>query len=124
MYFPQQVYSPFAYDTTPPDVVSEMVAQNARLAKFGTALLTAENPAGTSLSGNGNIETAWRKYNGHTYYFALNLSPYSVTNASLATTGLSPSQTLSVDGEGRSVSLQNGNLVDSFGANECHIYVV
>jgi titin len=123
VYFPQQVYNPFAYDTTPADVVAEMVTQNARLSKYGTALLTAENPAGTSLSASGNIETAWRRYNGHTYYFALNLSPGAVT-ASLATTGLSPSQTVSVDGENRTVTLQNGNLTDTWGANECHVYVV
>jgi hypothetical protein len=123
VYFPHSL-NPFNYDNTPADVAAEMTVQDARLTKFGAALLTAQNPAGTSLSANGTIETAWRVYNGHTYYFALNLSPNAVNNVSLATTGLSASQTLTVDGEGRNVTLQNGNLADSFKPYEAHIYVV
>ena len=123
VYFPHSL-NPFNYDNTPADVAAEMTVQDARLSKFGAALLSAQNPTGTSLSANGSIETAWRVYNGHTYYFALNLSPNAVNNVSLNTTGLSASQTLTVDGENRNVTLQNGTLIDSFKPYEAHIYVV
>jgi hypothetical protein len=121
VYFPQAL-THFNYDATPPDVAAEMTVQNARLAKYGTALLTTENPAGTSISASG-IETCWRIYNGKKYYFSLNLSPTAVNNVNLATTGLNPSQSLVVDGEGRNVTLQNGNIVENFKPFECHVYV-
>ncbi len=122
VYFPHSL-TPFNYDATPANVIAEMTVQNARLSKFGTALLTTQNPAGTSISNNGTIETSWRIFNGKKYYFTLNLSANAVSNVSLATTGLAPATTLAVDGENRSVTLQNGNIIDSFKPYEMHVYV-
>ena len=122
VYFPHSL-TPFNYDATPADVASEMTVQNARLSKYGANLLTTQNPAGTSISNNGTIETSWRIFNGKKYYFTLNLSANAVSNVSLATTGLAPSTTLAVDGESRNVTLQNGNIVDSFKPYEMHVYV-
>jgi hypothetical protein len=121
VYFPHAL-AHFNYDATPPDVAAEMTVQNARLAKYGTALLTTENPTGTSISATG-IETCWRIYNGKKYYFALNLTPNAVNNVTLTTTGLGSSQTLAVDDESRSVTLQNGTMVENFKPFECHVYV-
>ena len=122
VYFPHAL-SPFNYDATPANVVAEMTTQDARLTKYGAALLSTQNPAGTSISNNGTIETAWRVFNGKKYYFTLNLSANAVNNVSLATTGLTASTTLAVDGESRNVTLQGGNIVDSFKPYEMHVYV-
>ena len=122
VYFPHSL-TPFNYDATPANVVAEMTVQNARLSSYGATLLSAQNPAGTSISNNGTIETSWRIFNGKKYYFTLNLSGNAVNNVSLATTGLTPSTTLAVDGESRNVTLQNGSIVDSFKPYEMHVYV-
>ncbi len=122
VYFPHSL-TPFNYDATSAGVAAEMTVQNARLSQYGANLLTTQNPAGTSISNNGAIETSWRIFNGKKYYFTLNLSANTVSNVSLATTGLAPSTTLAVDGESRNVTLQNGNIVDTFKPYEMHVYV-
>jgi hypothetical protein len=132
IYFPDSLV-PFAYDNTEASVSAEMTTQDARVSRLGGMLLSAENPAGISVAGEivpaqpngytGSIETAWRVYNGHTYLIVENYSAYNLTNVSLATSGLTPGKTFTVDGENRSVGLQGTNLVDNFKPYEVHVYV-
>ena len=75
------------------------------------------------MSGAADIQTGWRFYNGKKYFFSVNMS-HSTETVTLSTTGLNAAQTLNVDGENRSVTLQNGKLTDTFKPFELHVYTV
>jgi hypothetical protein len=64
----------------------------------------------------------YRQYNGHTYYFIMNMShtPQNLT-FNLPNAGTGNAQVVN---EGRNAWVQNGTVSDSFGAYGLHIYMV
>ena len=69
-YFPQQVDYGFQFDATPPNLVSEMTRQNARLSQYGPMLVAHGGPLNLAKP----LEGAWRHWNGHYYYIVLDYS--------------------------------------------------
>jgi hypothetical protein len=123
VYFPQQIGNGFHFDATPGNVAAEMTTQNARLQRFGAALLQGTNTGGVSATGSGPLEVATRVYNGHTYFFVLNLSNQWLSNQSTYVSGVNAGTTFSVDGENRTVQVNGNAITDSFAPFQLHVYV-
>jgi hypothetical protein len=123
VYFPQQIGNGFQFDATPANVANEMAVQDAKLQKYGAALLQGTNTGSVSAAGSGSLEVATRVYNGHKYFFVLNLSANTVSGQAVNINGLSANSTLSVDGENRTVTLNGTTMTDTFTPYAIHVYV-
>jgi hypothetical protein len=121
IYFPQKIGGGFLFDAMNPQVEAEMKKVNARLTRIGDALMTQKDPSGVNVDVDGPLQVTWRKHNGKTYAVVLNLSNKAVT-AKMDVKGVSG--TANVDGEGRTVTIKNGTISDSFKPYEAHVYVV
>ncbi|HYE20229.1 MAG TPA: calcium-binding protein, partial [Tepidisphaeraceae bacterium] len=124
VYFPQRIGKGFLWENMTPAVEAEMVKTNGRLARLGDAIMSAMNPAGVKVAAdNAALKVTWRKHGGKTYMIVLNNSAATVSGK-LTATGVTANTTATVDGEGRSVAVKNGQIADTFKPYEAHVYVV
>ena len=123
VYFPQSFNPTFSYDNTPPDVVTEMTTQNARLAALGPALVSSIDPPTLGLATPAPLEGTWRTYGGKNYFIVLNMSGNTLTNQQMTLRGTAGT-TAVVQGESRSVNITGGVITDNFAPYEAHVYVV
>ena len=82
------------------------------------------DPSSISAKLNTPLEATWRIYNGKSYFFVFNMSPNALSAQSVTLNGIAPSAAANVEGEGRSVALQNASLTDNFAPYELHVYSV
>jgi hypothetical protein len=100
-----------------------MTATNAKVQSIARVLQSEIDPPSRGLDTSGPLKGTWRVVDGKTYYVVLNFSDQPVTR-SMTFHGIGNVTTASVHGEGRSVSLANGALTDTFGAYSVHVYEV
>jgi hypothetical protein len=122
IYFPQRIGQGFLFDNMNAQVEAEMKKVDARLARIGAALMSQKDPAGASIDVDGNLRATWRHYGGKSYFIVLNNSTQAAT-ARMDVKGVSAGSA-SVDGEGRTVAITNGQITDTFKPMEAHVYVV
>jgi hypothetical protein len=121
--FPQQIGSGFRFDTTPADVVAEMTSTNARIQSLARVLNASSNPTSDKIVMNSAmLEGARKNYDGDQYFMILNMSSKTLSGQAVSLPGLSGLSRVDVFGEGRDLSLANGQLVDQFDPWEMHVY--
>jgi len=123
IYFPESFSPSFKFDNTPPEISAEMTKVDAKLQSIAGALNSDIDPPSRGLQVDGPLEGTWRVYNGKTYYVVLNFSDHTVTK-NVTLQGIGAASSADVNGEGRSVSLSNGTLSDTFAPFEIHVYQV
>ena len=128
IYGPQYDATQNSFDSTPPDVSIEMIAQNARLAALGSVLsqtptagFYGDGVAQTDLS---MLQGSERIYNGQHYYIVENRSSRNIGSVSFTLAGETGSAT--VWGEGRTISGSGGTFTDTsgFAPWSTHVYVI
>ena len=124
IYFPQQFKPAFSYDATPPEVVDEMIRQNARITALGPVLLSPSDPATLGVSAAAPLEASWRFYNGQAYFVVLNMSGQTLSDQAVHLEGTGRAKSATVQFEHRTVKLRKGGFTDSFGPYEAHVYAV
>lgn len=124
IYFPQKFKPSFSFDNTPPEIEAEMIAQNARLAALGPALIQPADPTTMGVSLPAGLEGGWRWYNGKAYFIVMNTTAGTVSEAGLGLQGVGRKGTVSVEGEDRSLRMSKRTIVDSFAPYETHVYSV
>ena len=124
IYFPQKIGGGFQYDMTPANLVTEMVAQNARIKSFGRVLNKPYNPLSLGWTpSNASLEATWRDDGVNDYFFVLNESNALVDDGQMTLTGLAAGVNwLEVVGESRVVPFINGKIVDDFTPYQVHVY--
>jgi len=102
-----------------------MTKQDATLTQFGAALESPIDPPTLGLVTPDAIEGTWRSFGGKTYYFVLNTTRSTLKKQVMALQGVGRYKTAVVAGENRSIQLdKHGNLTDTFGPYQLHIYQV
>jgi hypothetical protein len=126
IYFPFDVgANSWSYDATPPDVVAEMTRQNALITQLAGTLQGEINPSTIAATVPSPLEAGWRRTDGVSYFFVLNLSNTQVNGASVALMGVGAATSATVFNESsRSANLSGGKLTDDFAPYALHIYVV
>lgn len=128
IYGPQYDATQNSFDSTPPDVSIEMIAQNARLAALGSVLsqtptagFYGDGVAQTDLS---MLQGSERIYNGQHYYLVENRSSRNIGSVSFPLAGETGSAT--VWGEGRAINGSAGTFTDAsgFAPWSTHVYVI
>jgi chitodextrinase len=123
LYFPFAFSPNFTYENTPPDVALEMTHQDARLADLGPALMSPTDPYNFGIKLPNGLEGTWRLYNGKKYFIVFNTQHQTVTGAALTLVN-TPGTSAVVEGESRTVAINNGTITDTFAPYEMHAYVV
>jgi hypothetical protein len=125
VYFPFDIGpNSWSYDTTPDDVIEEMRVQHVIIEELAPTLQGEINPAEVGAEVDGPLEAGWRMTESVAYFFVLNPSGATVPDATVTFSGVPDTTTAEVFSESRSVDVQQGELTDSFGPYELHIYVV
>jgi hypothetical protein len=124
IYFPQRFKPSFSYDDTPPDVVDEMIRQNARMTALGPVLLSPSDPATLGVQADAPLETSWRFYKGKAYFIVLNMSEQTLKNQPIQLEGTGRSKSATVQFEKRTVAIRKGAMTDTFAPFETHVYEV
>src|SRR5687768_11914233 len=81
IYFPMSFKPSFRFDNTPPEIVAEMTATNAKIQSLAAVLQSEIDPPSRGLQVDGPLRGTWRVHNGRTYYVVLNFSEQAVTKA-------------------------------------------
>jgi hypothetical protein len=123
VYFSDQFKPKFEYDATPPDVVAEITAQNARLTDLSPVLLSKNNPKGYGIELPPGFEASWRAYKGKTYFIVLNTGSRRVDDVKMTLHGVADGPA-EVRGEGRTEQISGGQITDTFEGYSAHVYVV
>lgn len=122
-YFPASVRrDAFRFDAAPPEIVAEMVRQNALIRKAGRTLQGPVNPSGIQVSADKPLEVGWRLLDGQATVIVVNPTRSSVPNAKItikAATG--EARFLSDD---RRVPVANGVLRESVEPLGVRVFVV
>ncbi|MCW3005265.1 MAG: hypothetical protein JWQ20_4563, partial [Conexibacter sp.] len=124
IYFPQSFKPGFSYDNAAPDIVAEMQAQNARIAALGDVLLGPGDPPGLGIDAAAPLVATWRFHKGRAYFVVLNRSDQTLAAQTLRLHGTGRSKSAAVDGERRTVAVNNGVIRDDFAPYETHVYAV
>ena len=127
IYFPFDVGpTTWSYDTTPANVVAEMTKQNALMTQLAGTLQGEINPSAIAATVASPLEAGWRRTDGASYFFVLNLSNTQVKGASVSLKGVGAATSATVYNESpmRSVTLSGASFTDDFGPYELHVYVV
>jgi hypothetical protein len=109
-------------DFTPPDVVQEMVTQNARITALAKVLQGPINPASFAVAAAQPIDVGWRDASGERYVIAVN---YAARPAQrwIRVSGLRLPMTVEVLDENRSVQpTDDSTFEDEFEPYGVHIY--
>ena len=101
-----------------------MIAQNARLAALGPALIQPADPTTMGVSLPAGLEGGWRWYNGRAYFIVMNTTAGTVSEAGLGLQGVGRKGTVTVEGEDRSLRMNRRTIVDSFAPYETHVYSI
>jgi hypothetical protein len=123
VYFPESFNPGFKFDNTTPELAAEMSSVGAKLQSIAGALNGEIDPVTRGLRVDGPLEGTWRIKDGKTYYVVLNFSDQTVTK-NVTLQGVDPSAAVTVNGEGRSLTLNGGALSDTFAPFEVHVYQV
>lgn len=107
-------------DNWQPSVAQEIGRIDREIAALAPALLAPAVPVQADASGA--VKVGARRYDGATYVIAVN-SSFSHARGSFTVDGVG-SATARVFGEGRSVPVVNGTIVDWFRGLAVHVYVV
>jgi hypothetical protein len=124
VYFPQKFKPSFSYDNTPPEIVDEMITQNARIAALGPALISPADPTTMGLALPAGLEGSWRFANGKAYFIVLNTTAGTLTDQGISLIGTGRAKSATVETERRAVRLKHGALTDTFAPYEVHVYSV
>ena len=124
IYFPQRFKPTFSYDDTPPEVVDEMIRQNARMTALGPVLLSPSDPATLGFEADAPLEASWRFYTGKAYFVVLNMSGRTLKDQPIYFAGTGKAKSATVTFEKRTVGIHRGSLTDSFAPFETHVYEV
>jgi hypothetical protein len=124
IYFPMSFKPSFKFDNTPPEIVAEMTATNAKIQSLAAVLQSDIDPPDRGLEVDGPLEGTWRVKDGKTYYVVLNFSNQTVTK-NVTLQGIGAVSSAVVHGEGRTVALNaGGTLTDTFAPYSVHVYQV
>jgi len=122
-YFPERITPGFLFDNTPAAVAAELTVQNARVASLAGVLQPyAVNPPSLAAVVPAPLEAGWRDTPQGRYFFVLNLSPTARSAQTLSFSGVGAATSAEVVGEGRSVPVSGGRVVDDFGPYAVHVY--
>lgn len=121
IYFPQSTAS---NDATTPDVAAEITTQNATITSLSQVLESPINPQHLITSGPSPLRSASWQYNNTSYFVFVNPAPNAVAQATLSIGGFAGSVSANVLNENRTVTIQNGQVNDSFDPFSVHIFVV
>jgi hypothetical protein len=123
VYFPQS-FNAFSYDSTPPAVAAAMTTQDARIESIGAVLNSTRDPAGLGLKLSSGLVGDYYSYEGKSYFVVVNMTNTTLSNQSITMTGVGSATSAAVQGESRTVAVNNGTLTDSFAPYSVHIYAV
>jgi hypothetical protein len=123
VFFPDQFKPKFEYDKTPPEVIEEMKLQADRLKAMSGALLAKLDPKGYEIEVPDGMEATVRVHKGKTYLIVLNFKSKFKGEVRIKVGGV-PDGRAEVHGEGRSVEIKGGEIVDDFEGYTPHVYVV
>src|SRR5260221_9140408 len=100
-----------------------MASVGAKLQSIAGALNGEIDPVTRGLRVDGPLEGTWRVKDGKTYYVVLNFSDQAVTK-NVTLQGVDPKSLVTVNGENRTLALNNGTLTDTFAPFSVHVYQV
>lgn len=123
-YFPEQLSPTFEWDSTPPDVVAEMIAQDNTINSLASILQGPLNPLRLSATVSSPLQVAWRSSGGDSYFFVLNLSDSTLNNQTIQLGGIGSATTATVLEENRAVPITNETITDNFSPYAVHIYQI
>ena len=121
VYFPQAFNGGFKYDSTPPEIVTEMTQLNSHLKDISTTLAGPVNPPALAVTVDAPLEAGWRPTVTGRLLIVLNPTNRTLTRANIRLGGTG-SSIGKVQWEGRSVQASGGVLVDDFGPFTAHVY--
>ncbi|MBS1721283.1 MAG: hypothetical protein JST35_12630 [Armatimonadetes bacterium] len=122
-YFPASVRrDAFRFDASPPEIVKEMVRQNALIRKAGRTLQGAVDPSQLQVSADGPLEVGWRLLDGQATVIVVNPTRKSVPEAKITVAGAKgEARFLSND---RRVPMSNGVLKESIEPLGVRVFMV
>ncbi len=123
IYYFSSSFNPFEFDTTPPDVVGEMVRQNALITGLAPVLQGVINPPPVGAHVRTPLEVTWRSTDSAHYVIVVNTTSTPFSGQTVSLRGMA-ARTADVHGEGRSVSVDGDVIRDDFGPHDVHIYVI
>jgi len=123
IYFADQFKPSFSYNATPPEVEAEMIAQDKTLKALGGMLLSKINPKGYGIELPAGMEGTVRVYQGKVYLIVQNMKSRHISGARIKVSGVRDG-TAAVFGEGRSVAVSGGEIVDDFEGYTPRVYVI
>jgi hypothetical protein len=101
-----------------------MVVQHKRIDDISKVLVSPIDPPSLGLTLSAPLEGTWRQVGNKKYFIVENFSVKAVKGAKIGIYGAGMSGTVNVRGENRSLAMSRGQVSDSFGAYETHIYEV
>jgi hypothetical protein len=109
-------------DAVPPNLVTEMRAQNARITQLAPVLQSPINPPAVGVKAKGPLEYTWRQVGSTTFIIVLNQSARYLSGATVKALGVAVPPLISVWGEGRALPTLGNGFSDSFGPYAVHVY--
>ena len=99
-----------------------MIKQNALMTQLAPVITNFNDSVPQEIAGlPPGVEGTWRNYNGHNYYFILNMTHTPQSNLKITLPGTT-SGAVTVVNENRTATVSGGQVTDSFGAYQLHIY--
>ena len=123
IYFADQFKPSFSYNAMMPEIEAEMTAQDKVLKSLGGVLLSTIDPRGYGIELPAGMEGTVRTFAGKVYLIVLNMGSRHVSGARIKVSGVADGSA-TVYGEGRSVSIIGGEIVDDFEGQSSRVYVV
>jgi hypothetical protein len=123
-YFPDQPFDGFQYDATPPDVATEITAQNALLHELGALLERPVDPTEgrvTKVSVDAPLEAGWRDGPEGAVVIVVNLSADPQPARTVKLEGPALPATGTALHEGRDVAIAGGAFTDDFAGHAVHV---
>jgi hypothetical protein len=119
------IYSPqgkSTSDATPASVAASVKLTDALITKYSSVLTSLGDGVSNDVDLGGGLEGTSRTVDGTAYYFVLNDSHTTITNARFALLGLTGESIVDVPEERRTVEQTRGVTMDSFAPYQLHIY--
>jgi hypothetical protein len=123
IYFADQFKPKFSYNAMTAEIEAEMIAQDKVLKELGGVLLSKIDPRGYGIELPAGMEGTVRVFKGKVYLIVLNMSSRHVGGARIKLSGVADG-VVEVYGEGRSVNISGGEIVEDFEGYTPRIYVV